>query len=175
MIMMFDQDKAIHSLLYIFEKCNRETMTYHELFKTLYFAEMDHLTKYGKTISGDKYIAMQWGPVPSKIYDELKPNFLAFVRKKLHKYFEVKKPKVQALVPFDPEELSISEIECLDIAIEEIKGLDFKERSAKSHGFAWTNTKTNQPISQIDMAKEKEADEEMIAYINNSIENEKVF
>src|SRR6202042_2841503 len=44
----------------------------HHLSKILYFADKAHLAKWGRTLTGDRYIAMKNGPVPSRIYDFIK-------------------------------------------------------------------------------------------------------
>ena len=44
----------------------------HKLCKILYFADQRHLSLYGRSITGDTYIAMQYGPVPSNVDDILK-------------------------------------------------------------------------------------------------------
>src|SRR5690606_40518414 len=37
----------------------------HKLMKLMYFADRDHLVKYGFPITGDMYIKLPYGPVPS--------------------------------------------------------------------------------------------------------------
>ena len=42
--------------------------------KVFFFADKKHLLDWGRPISGDRYIAMENGPVPSNIYDLIKQN-----------------------------------------------------------------------------------------------------
>jgi uncharacterized phage-associated protein len=42
--------------------------------KVFFFADKAHLLDWGRPISGDRYIAMENGPVPSAIYDLIKEN-----------------------------------------------------------------------------------------------------
>lgn len=42
--------------------------------KVFYFADKEHLLDFGRPISGDRYVAMNNGPVPSAIYDIIKQN-----------------------------------------------------------------------------------------------------
>jgi uncharacterized phage-associated protein len=44
------------------------------LAKVLFFADRDHLRAYGRPVTGDRYIAMASGPVPSRVYDIVKGN-----------------------------------------------------------------------------------------------------
>jgi uncharacterized phage-associated protein len=44
------------------------------LAKVLFFADRDHLRSYGRPVTGDSYIAMADGPVPSRVYDMVKDN-----------------------------------------------------------------------------------------------------
>ena len=46
--------------------------TFHSISKMLYFADKLHLSKYGRLISGDNYVAMAHGPVPSAVYNIMK-------------------------------------------------------------------------------------------------------
>ena len=68
---LFNYDKAINSLLYALQKLGGRT-DMHKLCKILYFADQRHLSQYGRSITGDTYIAMQFGPVPSCVDDILK-------------------------------------------------------------------------------------------------------
>ena len=61
--------KAIESVLWIIE--NGESNMYN-IWKILFAAEKYHLNKYGRPITGDKYIAMGYGTVPSWLYDATK-------------------------------------------------------------------------------------------------------
>jgi len=136
----FDKQKGIETLLYI---------TYHvsDLYKSLkilYFADKLHLSRYGRFISGDRYIAMKNGPVPSESYDILKAakreGVMKYYTSEFSSDFEVIdnciKPKREPNVSF----LSESDIECLNQSIEENKQLSFGALKDKSHDFAYENT-----------------------------------
>lgn len=49
-------------------------ITQYYIGKIFYFADKEHFLDWGRPISGDRYIAMEHGPVPSNIYDLLKPD-----------------------------------------------------------------------------------------------------
>ena len=68
--MKFNECKTINAILYIAEKLKRKD--FHKIFKILYFSDREHLNVYGRTITGDTYIAMTDGPVPSNVYDIFK-------------------------------------------------------------------------------------------------------
>src|SRR5690606_4362468 len=63
----FNRAAALEAILYL--AANSRDATLHRVFKLLYFAEKQHLEKYGRMITGDAYKAMEYGPVPSKSYD----------------------------------------------------------------------------------------------------------
>ena len=46
----------------------QEGVDYIKLFKILYFAQKEHLVKYGRGVIDDTFHALQYGPVPSFIY-----------------------------------------------------------------------------------------------------------
>ncbi|HAG84687.1 MAG TPA: hypothetical protein DCL61_26935, partial [Cyanobacteria bacterium UBA12227] len=66
----FNIDKGIDAILYIIQ--NGAKPTFHHISKVIYFADKEHLQKYGRLIFGDHYVAMKHGPVPSEIYEILK-------------------------------------------------------------------------------------------------------
>jgi uncharacterized phage-associated protein len=49
-------------------------ITQYYIGKVFFFADKKHLLDWGRPISGDRYIAMEHGPVPSAIYDLLKSD-----------------------------------------------------------------------------------------------------
>ena len=74
--MKFNECKTVNAVLYIVERLKRKD--FHKIFKLLYFSDREHLNVYGRTITGDTYIAMADGPVPSNVYDILLFNFNVF-------------------------------------------------------------------------------------------------
>ena len=144
----FDENKTINAVLYIAKKLRRKDI--HKIFKVLYFADREHLSKYGRPISGDVYIAMNDGPVPSKLYDILKSvrgdsyfsgeefkQYLRFVGS------DIIKPETEPKL----DVLSRTDIEHLDESIELYGHLSWHEVREKSHDYAWNKTPRNDRIS----------------------------
>lgn len=107
--------------------------------KILYFAELKHLSMYGRPIVGDRYVAMKDGPVPSTIYNILKSEneFLEYK----DKYFTVNYWKnVTPIAEPNLDEFSDSDIECLEFSINEYKGKSWTVLRELSHDSAWTYT-----------------------------------
>jgi len=63
-----DIQKAIEAIVYISHK-NGDLF---HIVKILYYADKFHLEGYGRLITGDHYVAMKDGPVPSAAYDIIK-------------------------------------------------------------------------------------------------------
>lgn len=63
-----DAEKALEVVLYV----SKRTNNLFNLVKTLYYADKFHLERYGRQITGDDYVAMKDGPVPSGVYDLIK-------------------------------------------------------------------------------------------------------
>lgn len=68
----FDWEKAIQAIDYIASL--RPGMTQYYIGKIMFFADREHLVDYGRPITGDRYVAMEHGPVPSAIRDLLKTD-----------------------------------------------------------------------------------------------------
>jgi uncharacterized phage-associated protein len=68
----FDESKTLEALVYIARAWDGISPFY--LSKVLFFADRNHLRAYGRPVTGDSYIAMVDGPVPSRAYDIVKGN-----------------------------------------------------------------------------------------------------
>jgi uncharacterized phage-associated protein len=170
-------EKIIAVLLFVLNKSKHHSFDIHKLCKILYFADQKHLVRYGRTIVKDTYIAMDWGSVPSYVYDvykSIKANKSESL--KFQEYFEVfNGTDIYAKVNPNEEILSESEIECLIESVNENKDLEFNDLVEKSHQQAWSKARLNSPnspISIFDIAVEAGANKAMINYINFNIENE---
>lgn len=59
----FNPRKFASAAAYIAER--KPSVTKKELCKLMFFADQQHLLRFGRTITGDKYHALRQGPVPS--------------------------------------------------------------------------------------------------------------
>ena len=66
----FDFDKFLAAVLYIASK-NLPDLDAYKICKMLFLSDKHHLVRYGRTITGDIYCALQYGPVPSMALDLL--------------------------------------------------------------------------------------------------------
>lgn len=67
-------NKAIEVILWFCSQSANNKVNVYNVLKTIFYAEIDHLNKYGRPIIGDNYMAMDYGTVPSLIYDLIKRN-----------------------------------------------------------------------------------------------------
>ncbi|TNJ36842.1 Panacea domain-containing protein [Prosthecochloris vibrioformis] len=165
----------INTLLYILQKLGGSGDS-HKVFKILYFADEKHLAKYGAAINPDTYVAMNYGPVPSMAYEILKSlrgeGFMVQLKHEFTPYFELtNNHTVRAIAKPDMDYLSESEAQCIDESIKENQYLGFKGRTDKSHDNAYNNPDDDGYISFIKMAKVGGANDAMLNYINDSLEN----
>ena len=176
-INLFDKDTTLNAVLYIMQQLGG-TVDMHKIFKILFFADREHLSKYGRTITGDVYIAMNYGPVPSKTDDIFKAvrGDSFFSAGDLCDYFHfTNKYMVKSDKTPDLDYLSKSDLMCLDTAIKKCKDKSFGELTAMSHGFAWQSTARDREMSFSDILREEGDSEEYISYISNKLELESSF
>lgn len=140
--------KALETLVYLANKDHRN----YWILKAIYFADKEHLQKYGRQIFDDNYRAMKQGPVPSLAYDIVK-----FVRGDGWLTFNNPDPRTALEVPDritvnalrEPETglLSQTEIECLDHAYNQIKDLTFNQLKELSHDKAYCAVDQDEEMS----------------------------
>ncbi len=176
----FEQQKIIQVVLYILTKTGG--IDYYHIFKIIYFAELKHLAKWGSRIIKDDLCALEYGPVPSKLYDAVKGSnprntHLADMLKDATLFAGNDAPNV--MLPKENVNLSYlskSETEALDESIEENARLTFSQLKEKSHDIAWAEAYRKENgsniISPITMAKVMHADEATIEYIKDQLELE---
>ena len=151
----------------------------HKICKILYFADQSHLSAYSRSITGDTYIAMQFGPVPSKIDDIFKAvrgdsyfsdsDFAEDLKCNFH---FVNKYIICADKPADTDYLSDSDIECLDASIAKCRNESFGALTELSHGLAWQNTQRDRMMSVKDILREVGDDEGYVDYIDKKLRTE---
>jgi uncharacterized phage-associated protein len=162
-----NKEKAIASILYIASKLKNNGIEpdLHKIFKILYFAERKHLATYARPITGDNYIAMDNGPVPSSIYDILKYSQAKDSFQLLGFYIE---PKQQP----DLDEFSDSDLKFIDESINKNQHLSFISLTKKSHGYAWNNVGKNGNMDYCDIAEEEGATSGVCDLIKLNSEND---
>ena len=82
----FHPEKSLAVASYL---ANRSGETMYTILKMVYLADRLHLEKYGRPITGDRFIAMAEGACPSKIYDSMK----VLRGEKNHNYLPCTPPK----------------------------------------------------------------------------------
>ncbi|MBI5006433.1 MAG: SocA family protein [Nitrosomonadales bacterium] len=146
----FDRDKALEAILFIAKSLNNPT--FHSISKMLYLSDKLHLQDYGRLICGDRYIAMDNGPVPSAIYDMMK---VAAGRRSIDvDWDEIIREamavrhgrEIVAKRESNLDLLSESEIECIQKTIAVFGNKSFGELTDITHDSAWDATDDNQTI-----------------------------
>lgn len=174
--------KLKSAFLYILNK--ESYIDQFHVFKILYFADRYHLAKFGRRIINDSFCAFENGPVPSNLYDTVK-----FKNGHLEKPFYYNEGAFKPILDSfdtgsddayfylfakerpDLDELSKSDIECIDEAFSKYKDINMEDLSTMSHDTAWDKAwskKRNSSIHILDMAEAGGANEDLIEYIRET-------
>ena len=169
MNIQFDKTKALNTLLYVANRVQRKD--FHKIFKIVYFADRQHLADWGRPITGDTYIAMEAGPVPSRMYDMLKivrgDSYLSDIEE-LSVHFRIDHwMYITPLHDADLNKLSKTECEALDDSISKYSSLSYDEIKEKSHDVAWRSTARDFSIKWEDIAREAGLDTEELKYLHD--------
>jgi uncharacterized phage-associated protein len=172
------------ALIYVL-KSIPEGVDYIKLFKTLYYAQQRHLVTYGRVVIEDSFNAIKHGPAPAFLYKALRnladgkidSDSIKMCVEGINCTTKNGKPVFTTTIEPDLDELSISDRECLDISIEENKGISSYDLSEKSHtDKAWIKAykryqkdpELGCKITAIDIAKAGDAKQGMINYIREN-------
>lgn len=132
-----DSDKTREALAYL-ASSSPDGRTKYILGKLLFLADKYHLVRYGRTITGDRYIAMEDGPAPNRILDQLnllieEPENVPSLSSILRVDHSFRQPRISLAGHTDFENLSQSDMEALDIILKRHGSKDFAELRALTH------------------------------------------
>lgn len=170
-------------VLYILRNCSvHVSRNVYYIVKAAFVAQQKHLTKYLCPLYEDKITALQFGPVPSNIYDALKiargdANAMYFHRNDdLHLVYDAisfSDEIFSATEEPDMNYLSASAIECINDALKEVSSMTFDEIVNATHGEEWTRAYNNPGSKQMNylaIAKEGGMDESSFSYLKENLE-----
>ena len=172
-------DKIKASVLYILAQFP-DGIDFIKLFKIMYFAEKEHLINYGRSITRDSFHALKHGPVPSFTYKaiQVKQGKMKETSdlNEIAAAIIISEDKIYAKLNADRDELSISDVRCLDNAINECRNPDSYALSDLSHSdAAWKEAYSRSQddpeknkITLIDMARSGNAPKDIINKIRES-------
>jgi len=161
---MTDKRNILNLLVYIIDRVN--TKDFHNVLKVLYWAEQEHLAKYGLRITSGNYIAMPKGPVHQDLYSMIQAVNKNFADSELKEFFKVTgKYGLKSLKKADLNYISESEKECINNAIRKSDSLSFDQRTKASHDLAWKNGRKSSTMNIKDIAKVGGANNELIKHI----------
>ena len=142
-------EKIVETLLYL---ATKGEFTRYQIVKFFYLADREHLRRYGRPVTFDKYVAMKNGPVASIAYDLLKQQDVCgikcqdlpfdLVEKGAH--WGIANPKRDVRT----ELFSKTDLKVLDSIVEEFAGCSFDELWEHTHRHeaydkVWSNRSTN--------------------------------
>lgn len=134
-----DHAKAIEILVWI--ATERRGLDFYRILKVLFYADKWHLVRYGRPVLGDRYVAMENGPVPSAVYDMLKrepflaPEILDFLTAAIR----VERPDgIPRVFPCegrtaDMRLLSQTDVEALRLSLKKYGAMSFGELKRLTH------------------------------------------
>jgi hypothetical protein len=140
-------DKALHVLAYL--KAKMPDVSLDNIFHLLYEADEKHILRYGRTVAQIVYEALPFYPYSKVLHEFLQEN---------------------ELPALDTDELSASDIACLQETIEARKYKNLEEKS--NYQKVLRKVGLYQTISPLDIAWAGGANEELLKYIRENIENQ---
>lgn len=174
-----------------------------KLYKLMYFAQQEHLCRFGRVIFDETFKALRLGPVPSftqkafeyqirlhdnhahkhdetseEITESMKQFCQSFQVNKVTNEKDKLVTRISSSDQPDLDELSKSDIECLDKIINEYKDTSAYDLARLSHkDQAWLDTREKMKedpemyrITSIEILKSANASPEMIDYVKENMQ-----
>lgn len=143
-------NKAVETIVWLANQ--KPGIDIYHVAKVIFYADKKHLNRYARPIIGDTYFCMDYGPVPSGIYDLitenswLNPEYLQLMSESLI----IQKspyPKIASLREPNMEFFSETDIDCLKESLEEYGNKSFGELKDMTHDEkCYLETGSKQPI-----------------------------
>lgn len=134
----FSAAKAFAALHFMVREC--DGIDLHAGLKACYFADKDHLNRYGRPIFGATYKAMKFGPVPLEIYEMAKGEAIWLAELEVDRLpwrLEGYRLWLCDNGHVDEGDLSPSDWDCLKSGLSKSRSLTFDARTAATHGPDW--------------------------------------
>ena len=133
-----DREKLLNAIIYFLGETNHcHTL---KLFKLLNFADFEHFRQTGRTIFGLDYKALPMGPVPTRLYDEIKSggaadlkNAVSLVQVKDDINDALLRRDLKARAQFDKKYFSKRELKIIELVAEFFRDLKAADMSEFSH------------------------------------------
>lgn len=158
----FNEQKTIEAIIYLASRIRKPTKL--SICKLLYFADKTSLEEYGRFITGDNYVAMEYGPVPSNAFDLINGAGN-------NDDFQVDNKDIVPLRQADEDEFSRSDIEVLDRIISEYGNKPAWELSRISHDEAydnaWMGGRSSYPMPVEDIVEMFDNTESLLDFLLN--------
>lgn len=177
----FDINKAIAAISYLVEKTGAQM---YSLMKMMYLADKVHLERYGRFIAGDNYVAMKQGPVPSRTYNMIKhvggvqDCGRGFESAKNYLSYDSSSFSVGVKATPDYDELSESDVECLDQIADVYNNMGQWAVRDMSHDNAWKSVwgrirlSKSIPMGMEVIAAEFDDEEALVEHLRDSTPGE---
>ncbi len=102
----FNQERATQAVAFLLQRANGHRENYMRLIKLLYIADRESLKETGRPITGDRFVAMERGPVLSELYDLIMDKS---PRSAEWKTFIQKRPRYEIELISDPGDGELSQ------------------------------------------------------------------
>lgn len=172
MLLSFDVGKITHLLLFVIHSFGGKVEMY-RLFAILYFADLQHLLKYGRSITGDSYVAMKDCPVPFNvfsIYKQLAGDTFKGLDVGIKEFFALNtEGQIVAIGQYSSDMIAETEIECLFEVIHIYKNMHDDVLLAKMKDNAWQLSDKNGNISLHHLLHVSNVPEDVCTYIENAV------
>jgi uncharacterized phage-associated protein len=141
----FNPEKFVNAVAYLAQACPRSTKL--TICKHLYFADREHLVRYGRPITGDRYYKLRHGPIPTRGLDMLRSKAAASENALLEKYVSVIGNSVRPEQRANRKVFSKSEFEVLEWVVKTYGKMSARALRERTHAETpWRKSDDNCPI-----------------------------
>lgn len=158
---MYSSEKAIEAAALFLNKREGREMPYYDLVLFIYLADREHLSRKGRTLTGDLHWSLPWGPVVGYTLDAIRHDAI----EEWTEHIATNRATKRCLLVKDapPSALSRAEVQTLENVWSNFGHMDSKELMRYSHDLPeYTDTEGRVEIRLEDMARAVGKSEEEI-------------
>jgi uncharacterized phage-associated protein len=141
----FNAEKFVNAVAYLAQACPESSKL--TICKQLYFADREHLTRFGRPILGDHYYKLPHGPIPTQGLDILRGKSSPAWNALLNEYVSVDGQAVHLKKAANKKVFSKSDLDVLRWVVNHYGHFSASALRAASHNQApWSESEFNSPI-----------------------------